>query len=509
MKRILSFVLTITLLVSLSSCTKWLEVYPQNDQVSDYYWKSKEDVEAMLNGAYSYMRSMVTSRYLPLGELRAGQLFTRRGNDLQSFRIKIYSEYANWGPFYEVINVANGVIANAHKALEQDDTYDENTMRSHLAEAYFLRAYNYFYLIRNWQAVPLILQPYEDDSQAYLVAASSEEEVIKQIKADLTTAIESGAAKEHFDKLWENKGRATKWALYALMADVCLWSGDYAAAESYCDELLNASSSYAPHLLTSPTHASWFSMFNPGNSNESILELQWEEEEDQLNELPFLFDNSSATLYYEFSEKMIENFQEEYRSTISTMQEAVRSLYGGFYVPNAASFEAATSAYVWKYFGSEVLTEKRTSEHYDPNFILYRMAEIYLMHAEALTMQGPSRWAEAVADINLIRRRSNLSDCLIDPAAATQADLLECILDERAMELCGEGKAWYDMLRMARRNNYEHKDRLLVNRVLEYNKQASSSWLRSVLRDNNALYLPIWEKELEYNTLLVQNPYYK
>ena len=83
------------------------------------------------------------------------------------------------------------------------------------------------------------------------------------------------------------------------------------------------------------------------------------------------------------------------------------------------------------------------------------------------------------------------------------------LLNERATELAGEGKAWYDMLRMGRRDNYKYKTELIISRLLDFNQSASSSWLLSVLSDNNALYLPIWEDELEVNPLLVQNPYYE
>ena len=300
-----SFLLFIGCSACLSSCTDWLEVYPQNEQVSDYYWDNKEEVEAMLNGCYYYYRNMVTTNLIPYGELRAGQIVSRGvGSTLQEFRVKeIEKSIANWGPFYAVINVANGVLKNADKVLVNDETYDRNMLNAHKAEAYFLRALSYFYLVRNWKDVPLVLEPYEDDAQSYLVAQSSEDSVIMQIKSDITTALNSGAAKEYYTKKWETKGRATKWALYALMADVCLWSEDYQKAELYCDSILLSASTHAPRLLTSPTHNAWFSIFNPGNSNESILELQWSEEEEQLCNLPVLFSDVDASRQYSYTRR--------------------------------------------------------------------------------------------------------------------------------------------------------------------------------------------------------------
>lgn len=510
MKKIYTYILTLLACLSWTGCNEWLEVYPQNDQVSDYYWTSKEDVEAVINSGYYYLRDMVIDELIPLGELRAGCIYSRYSNNLQTFRVKEDNSICNWGPFYEIINVANSVLANADKACERDDTYDVNVMNSHKSEAYFLRALSYFYLVRNWRDVPLILDPYETDANTYQVAKSSESEVIAQIKKDIETAVQSGGAKEQFEKAWENKGRATKWALCALMADVCLWSEDYETAITYCDIILNATSATAPRFMSSPTHASWFSMFNPGNSDESIFELQWDYEREQFNDLPILFDNSLASRTYEYTPTMLADFTQEYRYTQQNLLEAVRTMYGGYYVASPSSYETATNGFVWKYCGSTVLTDKRTSDHYDPNFIIYRVADVVLMKAEALVLKEENNlenWRAAVDLLNEVRLRSNLS-ALPDPEGKNEEEILTDVLYERKMELAGEGKYWYDLLRFGRRNNNRYKDLFLIGNVLDYNNQASTSWLRSVLVNEDALFLPIWESELKTNTLLEQNPYY-
>ena len=99
-KHLITVVLVMTLASTFNACSEWLEVYPQNNQVSDYYWSSKEEVDAMLNGCYYYYRNMVSSQLIPLGELRAGQIFSRSSNtNLQEFRIKETDNISNWGPF--------------------------------------------------------------------------------------------------------------------------------------------------------------------------------------------------------------------------------------------------------------------------------------------------------------------------------------------------------------------------------------------------------------------------
>lgn len=93
-------------------------------------------------------------------------------------------------------------------------------------------------------------------------------------------------------------------------------------------------------------------------------------------------------------------------------------------------------------------------------------------------------------------------------ASLDEAAMLELVLYERTVELLGEGKAWYDFLRFGRRNNNQYKTQFLVDKVLDYNTQAGESWLRTVLNNDNALFLPIAQTEIEANSLLIQNPYY-
>lgn len=495
-----------------TSCEDWLTVYPENSQVKDEYWQSKEDVEAVVMSGYYYLRELSIGTLLPFGELRSGAIFDIKGNDMQNYQIKSTNKnYSNWGSFYQIIGVANVVLANAEKVREIDDTYKVEEMNAHHCEAYFLRALTYFYLVRNWREVPLITEPYEDDSNTYRKEKSSEGEIIEQIKSDIRTALATGAAKEYYDTNWETKGRATKWAFYALMADVCLWSEDYQTAYEYCNYLLESTAPRKPAFLQLPSRNSWFSMFNPGNSNESIFEIQWSYEENQKNDLPKFFDNIHVDRKYELSYQMLRDFNEEYMETLGYGYEAVRTMFGGYFVADPYSFEIATKGYVWKYCGAQTQTDKRTPTYYDPNFIIYRVTEVMLMKAEALILRSnggnEADWEEAVGIINQVRTRSNLQEIEFNPNM-TEEDLLELLLHERKMEFVAEGKSWYDILRFGRRHNNRYKDTFLVLNVLNYNEQVGQSWLTSVLNNDDALFLPVWDEEIKVNSLLTQNPYY-
>ena len=520
------------LVIGMSSCNDYLEIYPENVQPTDEYWGSKEDVEATLMAGYYYLRESVEDYIIPWGELRAGCVSSKGSNTLQRFELKPAdkSNVKNWAPMYKIINAANLVLKNAEKAVDNDDTYSHEEMNSHHCEAYWQRALAYFYIVRNWRDAPLIIEPFETDELKFNVAKSTEAEIIAQIKSDLLAAIKLDAAKEKFNTTWETKGRATKWAILALMTDVCLWNQDFDEALTYANAILNSSSPSAPRFMATPSHTSWFSMFNPGNSNESIYEVQWSYEKKSLgvpqsNNLTTYFD-PSLSYKYEYSSQMLDDFRNDYRSIrekygtgIFDQDLAVRTMYGGFVTEqgNVDNYENAVSAYVWKYYGGTSYNTKRLSiQDYDCNYIIYRVADVMLMKAEALVMRHLGRNEEdnqaAIDIINQIRHRTNLDDTNELNSQSSLTDLMQKgILHERLMELAGEGKAWYDMLRMGRyvdpSGQTKFKD-LFIQNVVTYNKGANESWIRSVLSNENAWYLPVNASEISANELLEQNPYY-
>ena len=83
----------------------------------------------------------------------------------------------------------------------------------------------------------------------------------------------------------------------------------------------------------------------------------------------------------------------------------------------------------------------------------------------------------------------------------------DMILQERAIELAFEGKRWFDLLRMGRRNNYSRKSDL-IEILIENVPSTQKLVLASKLTNPYGWYLPVEDVELERNKNLVQNPYY-
>lgn len=503
MKKILTTILLFGSMLTMNSCSDYLDILPKDKQTSDMFWKSREDVEAVLAQAYHLTRGSVKDM-LNWGELRGGSVNTAdvESRKIQDFQILPNNKNVKWANFYNIIGLANAVLYYAPGVMDEDESYVREQMMSNQTEAYFLRALSYFYLVRNFRDVPLITEPYIDDQMPTNIPKSTESEVIAQIKKDITDALATNAAKETYDETWENKGRATKWALLALMTDVCLWSEDYQGCVDYADQLINANAAIRPVFMPSPSQ--WFSMFYPGNSNESIFEIQFEGDLDQTSGCPtsLTYWNSTPVPMY-FSETMSERLMEP------EVMTTTRGLFYNFGYDTNATSEGNPQLLIWKYNGmGEDWEMKREGDNQDANFIVYRMADVMLMKAEALIrLGGTANWQEAIDLINQTRARGEMAPLDIDPAETSELDLLTALLEERDIEFAAEGKRWYDLLRLGRQRNFQYRNQF-VDLVITNNTTANRSWLQSTLKDDNAWFLPIPEWDINTNNQLVQNPYY-
>lgn len=502
-KIVLSVIVGFSLICS--SCQDWLEVFPKNEQLTVDFWQTKEEVESVLSSGYMYLRRTAPILY-DWSELRGASIHVYVSNEgkrkLQNFQMTSADNLSDWTLFYKVINMANSVLDYAPEVYEVDESYHEAVMGSHLTEAYFLRGLAYFFLVRNFRDVPLVLRSYVDDSAPFEIAKSDEKEVIEQIKTDVRTALELGTAKEFFvdEDYWPgvSKGRATKWALYALMVDVCLWSEDYNTAIEYADLLINATAIRRPVFMRNQSQ--WFEMFFPGNSNESIFEIQWDYERfAQTDGSPSAAYTYGTLATYQYTEAMAQRLLEE------KQLNSERAEFGAY-------AEVGTSGQycVWKYqgLGDKDVASIRPSNLRDANYIIYRMADVMLMKAEAMIWRGNAGDNQgAIEIINEVRERSGLLAIAGISDDTDQLSMLQIVLQERDMEFAAEGKRWYDLLRFGRTDNHRYKEQF-IQTIVENNQSASPSWLNSVLSNNNAWFLPIRRVELDSNPLLKQNPYY-
>ena len=487
MKTRVKYIVILLLVIMQISCNKWLELIPPDGLIREEYWKTKEDVESVLMSAYEVFSG--TDRLLfVLGEIR-GDMVVGDNNQPREEQLisqgNIYPDnsLSNWWDFYRVINYCNEVIKNAPEVMTFDRTFTEFQMQSLTAEAYFLRSLCYFYLVRVFKDVPLVLIPSETDNIDFFIPKSTDGEVLNQITKDLLDH-RSFAPNGSFSNIEENKGRASRAAFDALLADIALWRFDYPKVLEHIQNIENTAQFF---LLPGSI---WFENYSPGNSLESIFEIQYDGDRNQRNQTYNMtrFDSRQ----YDPSIKAIEMF------SFDTSRELIRG-------ENASIRRYGEGDYIiWKYVGqaADGRTFRSGPRTFSCNWIVYRYADLLLMKAEALSQM--ERYSEALAIINQIRTRADvLPLSLADNPVAYE----DAILEERALEFAFEGKRWFDLLRMGRRNNFARKQNL-IDIIIKNVPSTQKRILASRLTNPLGWYLPIYEKEIERNQNLVQNPYY-
>jgi hypothetical protein len=485
-RKIKYFLLTLMLLIQVS-CNSWMELIPPEGLIKEEFWKTKEDVEAVLMAAYESLSVMDRSLFL-YGELRGDLLkggLTQSSEEQNIMENNIYPDnsFCNWANFYKVINYCNEVIKNAPLVQKIDNTFTDFHKQGYMAEAYFLRSLCYFYLVRIYHEVPLMLDPTDSDNTDVYLPKSTEEEVLTQIVNDLNEN-RAFAPSGSFITVAANKGRASKAAYDALLADIALWRFKYDEVLSHVEKI-----EAVEDLLLMPG-AKWFEIFYPGNSLESIFEFQYDGNIDQPNGTYDLTQQNS--LQYSSSQKAIEMFAYEFTNELVRGEDV------------SITKISENNFIIWKYVGQapDGKTVRSGTDRYSCNWIVYRLADVLLMKAEALSQLG--RYNEALQIINEIRERANIATRSIAFNAVAFED---AVLEERALEFAYEGKRWFDLLRMGRRNNYARKNKLIEVMV----SNASSTQKRVLaakLTNPLGWYLPIYNSEIERNIKLVQNPYY-
>jgi starch-binding outer membrane protein, SusD/RagB family len=143
----------------------------------------------------------------------------------------------------------------------------------------------------------------------------------------------------------------------------------------------------------------------------------------------------------------------------------------------------------------------RSSTERDANWILYRYADILLMKAEAAIELEQFDVANNLIGETLLRAGMPYEE------SYNKELLRQALLDEKGREFLLEGKRWFDLLRAAKRNNFENKQ-IIIDMILSGADVKQQAILKTKVFDTLSYYLPIAERELIYNQNLVQNPYY-
>ena len=545
---VLAFIAGCGLVTTTTSCSDFLDVLPMNEVVLENYWTEKKDVTSVVNGCYEALESSdVITRMAVWGELRsdniiAGANVSNDFNELLKENILQTNDLCKWAKFYDVINRCNTVIYYAPKVQAIDPNYTEAEMRANIAEVSAIRALCYFYLIRTFRDVPYSSMPSIDDSQEYIIPASPFETVLDSLIANLETIKDDAVRRYYLDdspNAYQNSSRITRNFIYTLLADLYLWKGDWDNTIKYCDMVLDFKRQQyqealdregnisdielfgdIPLILEKPAGTTssghvYNEIFGSGNSFESIFELYFQANQEQTN--------SWVNSYYGNNNNVLGNL-----GVPDLLMDQVPQGSNTIFRPKDCrayeSIEPSNSSYaISKYTRTEVSFNTQTVRAYsdlrltssrraqaDANWIIYRLSDVILMKAEAEIERGSDHWNNAFTLINTLNKRAHnvtksqaSADTLqLESFNSSKSDMLELLLAERQREFLFEGKRWYDLVRVSRREG--NTSRLSSHAIEKY--KTGKNVIKIKLSDPNYIYFPYAKSELKVNPLLQQNP---
>ncbi len=156
----------------------------------------------------------------------------------------------------------------------------------------------------------------------------------------------------------------------------------------------------------------------------------------------------------------------------------------------------------------------RSSSNVDANWIVYRLSEVYLMKAEAMSQlyDDLDHLQTAFSYVREVFKRSNPyaysannntanKDSLDFLTFSSQEGIEKLIMAERQREFVGEGKRWFDLVRYAQRRGNSSEMLSMLTRKYSSNGKA----VKAKLADMQSLFSPVYNSELKNNNLLYQN----
>ena len=444
------------LALGLGSCKKFLEEKPTNFLSPGFTISNTKEARALANGCYTNLQGVVTGQPSSYGgntwnlmEFMTGKSNSDLGQtgfiNFQNLSYNTTSFYVDtwWQQMYMGIGACN--LALQSLSTVGSGVLADSAKNNMLAEAHTMRALYYFYLVRMYGALPMVTTV--PTNLNLKVARSPAKSIYDSIIIpDLLTAEGSSLP-------WQdNTGLISKSAVESILADVYL---TYAGAPiKGGDQYYAESAKRSKAVITNGGYSlfpNYTDMNNPSNKNkgEFIFQVQFAAAANVNDPLTALtIPNYSGISVY----------SDEYGSVYPTNQfissflpgdkrvqerQFFYTKYASIKTPDTVVFKAH---YIYKWFDS---TAVRSTAKSDLNYTVYRLADVYLLYAEASNRAEGGPDADAISYVNLIRARANLTPI----GALSQDNFEQEVWLERYFELCFENKMWFDMLRTLKVHN--------------------------------------------------------
>lgn len=487
-QRIIYFIGVVLAIASLSSCKKnFLERPPLSSITDANFYKTDEQVMAGTAPLYNVVWfDYNDAASWQLGDFRGGTAFDAwYDNNNSKFNTTADNQHNQnaWRAFFNVVAQSNMAIVNINRFAGPQ--VSEQAKRTAIAEARFMRAVAYRYLVMNWGPVPII-----ENNVEHLDDTTIRRNSVSSVWRFITREMRAVAA--DLPQTASQPGRLTRWSAEGMLARFYLTrAGVESAGGARKQEFLDSAKYFAASVINNSDRkllTSYGDLFRWNekagyrydNNSESLFELQWvftgPDAWGTANSLPepLAYGNNVAYAGWGGSKgatwwilSQYEGFNEQPDGSLKgrTVDQRLHATYmlpgysypdmtmrtgGGTFV-YAPQVTGTDNNYVAikKYIigGPQDLGAAASQQHYPNNTYMLRLAEMYLIYAEAaIGNSNATTDATAVEYYNKIRQRAGLSAWRTAGSNANGPLTLDVVLSERFKEFAMEGSTWYDIV---------------------------------------------------------------
>ena len=469
-----------------------LDISPAANNTSNDFYQNESQLNQAVLSIYNSLRTMPTNNWL-MSEVRAD-------NGLESFvnvqrdvnDIGNFLAAAQTGAIQTTWSTLYNQIYRANILLEKIEPFTFAKVGQFKGEAQFLRAMAYFDLVRYFGDVPMttkVLTIEESKKIQREPFANVYNLIVEDLKFAVANLPETYIAAD--------KGRATKWAAKALLGRVYLTMYGYPLKQA--DKLALAKAQFADVIAKEslfPLATNFADLFKAANDNKyNVFEVQYVSGGLGLGNLaPF-------DMAFQFPSQWSAFQPSGYDAVVSPQ------LMAGWPNLDKRKFASVDTGYTDAKTGAKSTRSQFTKflekgstvpvDRYDHpnNFPLIRYEDVLLTYAEILNEEAAAPPAQALTNLNRIRKRAGLAD--LTPAPTTKEAFRLALEQERQWEFCGEGLRWHELVRTGRALE-------VMNKFMTTNAVP----IKRTLDDHDLLY-PIPQKELLINPgFWKQNPGY-
>lgn len=441
-------------LLLLTNCKKsFLDVPPQGQQPAQQFWTSDADATKAVDAIYANLRGWTEVAFAPIALESLGSDDTETGSDPSDGSVAFMNMYNNftvtstqgqlsdfWNGRYQTINLCNQVLDNVPNI-----SMDAALKARYLAEAKFIRAYEYFRLVRAFGDVPLRLHVPKDASE-YNLPRTPKAQVWTAVEQDLNDA----AAVLPLSYSGADVGRATKGAAQSMLAKVKMYEAGPDFGSPKWTDVLNMTNTVIASNVYSlfPNYEQLFRIPNE-NNQESVFEIQakyfagnCDASNSQYSQVQGVRGVSRGGWGFNVPTTDLANFYEP-----GDLRRDATIIFRGETTPEGDKIPTSVPNPMYNqksYVPFTDPTNQNCNEGSEQNIRVMRFAEVLLMNAEAANNTG--NLALAKTSLNKVRNRAGLPNT----TANDQPSMRLAIWNERRAELAMEFDRYFDVIRQGR-----------------------------------------------------------